>query len=105
MIKYNYTEENRIEFKEIHNEDSFTHGFIKPDDEQELIDSGVDIAEYIEPEKTKDQLRGEVLAELKALDSSTRLIEGVLLGDQYSIDKLAENESFKIDLREKLAAI
>jgi hypothetical protein len=104
-MKYNYTKSGRIEFKEIHGEDSFTHGNVEPQDEQALIDSGVDIAEYIEPAKTKDELREEVKLALKALDSSTRLIEGVLLGDQESIDTMSENEGIKVELRKKLAAI
>jgi hypothetical protein len=104
-MKYNYTKENRIEFMETHNENSFTQGLIKPKDEQSLIDSGVDIAEYIEPEPTKDELRGEVLAELKALDADKRTLEGAILGDKYSIDRLKKAEGLKADLRKKLAAI
>jgi hypothetical protein len=105
MITYNYTEDGRIEFKEVHSADSYTQGFIKTEDEQSLIDSGVDIAEYIEPEKTKHELREEVKLALKALDSSPRLIEGVLLGDQESIDTMSENEGIKVELRKKLKAI
>tara|TARA_R110002167_G_scaffold45515_5_gene136743 strand:+ start:7592 stop:7909 length:318 start_codon:yes stop_codon:yes gene_type:complete len=78
---------------------------LAPEKSQEIIDSGVEIAPYAEPVKTTEQLRGEVIAELSALDASPRLIEGVLLGNKYSIDKLAENESLKAVLRDKLAAI
>jgi hypothetical protein len=105
MSKYSYTKENRIEFKEIHSGDSFTHGFINPEDEHALINSGVDIAEYMKPQVTNEELRGEVLAELKALDADTRTIEGAILGDEHSIDKIKKAEKFKIRLRKKLAKI
>jgi hypothetical protein len=59
MIKYKYTEEGKIEFREIHSKDCQTIGFIKPENEQALIDSGADIAEYIKPEKTLDDVRAE----------------------------------------------
>jgi hypothetical protein len=67
MISYNYTRLNLIEFKEIHNENSFTHGLIKPEDEKELIDSGVDIVAYVEPVKTIEQLQGEAVSAMESI--------------------------------------
>jgi hypothetical protein len=69
--------------------------------------SWIDESEVIlpKPKLTKDELRGEVLAELKALDADTRTIEGAILGDEYAIDKIKKAEKFKIRLRKKLAKI
>jgi aspartate carbamoyltransferase regulatory subunit len=66
-MKYNYTKENRIEFKEVHSEDSFTQGLIKIKDEQALINSGVDIAEYIKPVKTINQIQDEAISAMESI--------------------------------------
>ena len=66
MIEYKYTKEGGIGFIETHSEDSQTNGFIKQIDEQELIDSGVAIAPYIEPVKTLEQLQDESVAAMDA---------------------------------------
>ena len=108
MKEYKYDKEGAIFWTIQNPEDSKTisRPFLSGSAEyQEIIDSGVEIAPYVEPVKTPEQLRAEVIAELVALDAYPRLIEGALLGDQYSIDKLAKNEGLKIDLRKKLAAI
>ena len=55
------TEEGRIKFFEQHDNDSSTNGFIKMEDEQALIDSGVEIAPYVEPVKTLGQLQDEAV--------------------------------------------
>lgn len=61
MKKYSYTESGRIRFIEQHDADSSTNGLIKVADEQALIDSGVEIATYVEPVKTLEQLQGEAV--------------------------------------------
>lgn len=61
MIEYKYTKEGRISFVEKHSEDSSTNGFVRLEDEQSIIDSGVEIAPYVEPVKTLDQLQDEAV--------------------------------------------
>lgn len=58
--KYNYTEDGLIQFSRHCGEGSETNGFITDFREmQELIDSGVEIAPYVEPAKTLDDIRAE----------------------------------------------
>lgn len=61
MIKYNYTAEGYIQFFEKHNENSSTNGFYRvgTDKFNELIEQGVEIAPYVEPVKTLDDIRAE----------------------------------------------
>ena len=70
---------------------------------QELIDSGVEISPYIEPVKTADQLRDEIITELASLDPTIRMLTDKMDGDQWAIDKIAENKAAQVLLREKLA--
>ena len=72
---------------------------------QELIDSGVEISPYIEPVKTADQLRDEIITELASLDPTIRMLTDKMDGDQWAIDKIAENKAAQVLLREKLAAL
>jgi hypothetical protein len=104
MNNYKYLEDGEVRASSCNN-GSETIWTISGVELESLVDSGVDITAYVKPEKTKNQLRGEVKLALKALDSSPRLIEGVLLGDQESIDTMSENEGIKIELRKKLKAI
>tara|TARA_R110000851_G_scaffold272661_2_gene425400 strand:+ start:12040 stop:12477 length:438 start_codon:yes stop_codon:yes gene_type:complete len=62
MKTYRYTKEYRIEFKEVYGQNSFSMGLIEKKDEQALIDSGVDVEEYIEPVKSIEQLQGEAIS-------------------------------------------
>ena len=71
----------------------------------ELIDSGVEISPYIEPVKTADQLRDEIITELASLDPTIRMLTDKMDGDQWAIDKIAENKAAQVLLREKLAAL
>tara|TARA_R110000850_G_scaffold132460_1_gene253523 strand:- start:271 stop:708 length:438 start_codon:yes stop_codon:yes gene_type:complete len=62
MTTYAYTKERRIEFMKIHSEDSYSQGFIKPENEQAIIDSGVEIVAYIHQVKTIEQLQSEAIS-------------------------------------------
>jgi hypothetical protein len=105
-IKYNYDKDGLIHFVERHSEDSQTNGFIRdPERVQELLDSGVEIAPYVEPVKTADQLKAEVVQELKSLDASPRTLANALLGDQWDIDELKRLEAEKVVLRDKLKSL
>jgi len=102
-ITYNYDKDGLIRFVEQHSEDSQTNGFIRdPDKVQELLDSGVEIEPYVEPVKTLEQLKAEVVQELKSLDASPRTITEALLGDQWAIDEIKRLEAEKVILRDKL---
>ena len=106
MIKYNYTKEGMIQFVDQHDSNSQTNGFVRdPEKVQALIGSGVEIAPYVEPVKTADQLRAEVIAELASLDPTIRMLTDKMDGDQWAIDKIAENKAAQVLLREKLAAL
>lgn len=61
MIKYNYTAEGHIQFFEQHSENSSTNGFYRvgTDKFNELIEQGVEIAPYVDPVKTLDDIRAE----------------------------------------------
>lgn len=61
MIKYNYTSEGHIQFFEQHDKNSSTNGFyrIGTDKFNELIERGVEIAPYVEPVPTIDDIRAE----------------------------------------------
>lgn len=103
MIKYNYTKDGLILFVDQHDTNSQTNGFIRdPEKIQELIDSGVEIAPYVETVKTPEQLRSEVEQELKSLDASPRMLTEAILGGQWAIDELERLESEKVILREKM---
>jgi hypothetical protein len=104
MIKYNYTAEGHIQFFEKHNENSSTNGFYRvgTDKFNELIEQGAEIAPYVEPVKTPEQLKAEVVQELKSLDASPRTLANALLGDQWAIDELKHLEAEKVVLRDKL---
>ena len=67
MKEYEYTKEGRISFIEKHNEDSQTNGFIRLEDEQALIDSGVKIASYVAPVKTLEQLQQEAVSVMASI--------------------------------------
>ena len=62
MIKYNYTKDGLIQFFRDNDDGSSTNGFIKSEDEQALIDSGVEITLYVEPVKTLGQLQDEAVS-------------------------------------------
>lgn len=105
-IKYHYDKGGLVRFVEKHSEDSQTNGFIRDLEKvQELLDSGVEIAPYVEPVKTADQLKAEVVQELKSLDASSRTITEALLGDQWAIDELKRLEAEKVILRDKLKSL
>lgn len=61
MVKYNYTKAGNIEYLDRHSESSFTSGeYIAGTDKfNELIEYGAEIAPYIEPVKTLDDIRFE----------------------------------------------
>tara|TARA_R100000541_G_scaffold30953_4_gene39900 strand:- start:445 stop:789 length:345 start_codon:yes stop_codon:yes gene_type:complete len=60
MIKYNYTKDGLIQFFDKHSEESSTNGFIRDAEKiKTLIDSGVEIAPYVEPVKTLYDIRQE----------------------------------------------
>ena len=106
MKKYNYTKDGLMQFFEQHNEESSTNGFIlDPEKVQTIIDTGVEIAPYIAPVKTNDQLIAEIDLELTSLDATPRMLSGALLGDQYSIDKLKGIEVKQSALRESRRAL
>ena len=105
MKEYSYTESGRIKFIDKHDDNSSTNGIIKNAEEQALIDSGVDIAPYVAPIKTNDQLIAEIDLELTSLDATPRMLSGALLGDQYSIDKLKDIELQQAALRDKRKAL
>ena len=94
MIKYNYTKENRIQFFEQHDADSSTNGFIKPEDEQTLIDSGVEIAPYVEQVKTIDDIR----AERDSLLASNVDIYTPLWWSELSVSKKAKVKAYRQEL-------
>jgi hypothetical protein len=62
MKTYSRTKDETIQLRETNSDGSESMGFIKPEDEQALIDSGVDISEYIEPVKTIEQLQSEAIS-------------------------------------------
>ena len=68
-------------------------------------DAGIEIAPYVEPVKTAEQLKAEVVQELKSLDASPRTITEALLGDQWAIDELKRLEAEKVILRDKLNSL
>tara|TARA_R110000824_G_scaffold257939_1_gene446850 strand:+ start:1043 stop:1360 length:318 start_codon:yes stop_codon:yes gene_type:complete len=70
-----------------------------------LIDSGAEIAPYVELVKTVDQLRAEVITALNGLDPTIRMLTDKMDGDKWAIDKIAENKAAQVLLREKLAAL
>lgn len=60
MIKYSYTKEGLIKFFQQHDKDSSTNGFVRdPEKVKALINSGVEIAPYVEPVKTLDDIRAD----------------------------------------------
>jgi len=104
--KYHYDKDGLIHFVEQHSEDSQTNGFVRdPKKVQELIDSCAEIAPYIEPVKTTEQLKAEVAKELKSLDATPRTITEALLGYQWAIDELKRLEAEKVILRDKLNSL
>tara|TARA_R110000824_G_C14943060_1_gene650072 strand:+ start:372 stop:692 length:321 start_codon:yes stop_codon:yes gene_type:complete len=106
MIKYKYSETGLVCFSEQHSNNSYTNGVIRDGNAvQSLINSGVEIAPYIEPSKSTDQLRAEVIAQLNSLDPTIRMLTDKMDGDQWAIDKIAENKAAQVLLREKLAAL
>lgn len=67
MIEYNYTKNGRIQFFKHDDNNSSTNGFVKSEDQQSLINSGVSVAPYIEPIKTLEQLQQEALAAINSI--------------------------------------
>ena len=61
MKTYSRDKDEIIRFNDVHNSESSTNGIISNKDKQGVIDSGVDIAPYIEPVKTLDQLQSEAV--------------------------------------------
>jgi hypothetical protein len=59
MIKYSYRSDGLINSHEQHSKDCSTVGVVDSEQQQELIDSGVDITDYIKPAKTLDDVRAE----------------------------------------------
>lgn len=106
MIEYYYDKNGLINFVEKHSENKQTSGIIRDkNNADKLIDSGVEIAPYVEPVKSTEQLKAEVAQELKSLDASPRTITEALLGDQWAIDELKRLESEKVILRDKLKSL
>jgi len=106
MIEYYYDKNGLIHFVEKHSENKQTSGIIRDkNNADKLIDSGVEIAPYVEPVKTAEQLKSEVEQELKSLDASSRTLSNALLGDQWAIDELKRLEAEKVILRDKLQAL
>lgn len=81
MIKYTYTESSAIQFFEQHDKDSSTNGFVSdPEKVQAIIDSGVEIAPYIEPVKTVEQLQAEALDAInKTVEAECQSLTGTKL--------------------------
>tara|TARA_R110000851_G_scaffold163201_1_gene307006 strand:+ start:339 stop:689 length:351 start_codon:yes stop_codon:yes gene_type:complete len=71
----------------------------------ELIESGVEIAPYVEPVKTLEQLIAEIDLELSALDATPRMLSGALMGDQWAKDQIADSEIKQSALRESRRAL
>ncbi|MEH6465972.1 MAG: hypothetical protein V7771_19020 [Shewanella psychromarinicola] len=71
----------------------------------ELIKSGVEIAPYVEPVKTLEQLIAEIDLELSALDATPRMLSGALMGDRWAKNQIADNEIKQSALRDKRRAL
>lgn len=103
--EYSYTNSGPVDFIEPTGNGYITGQVVEPEKIQELIDSGVEIAPYVEPVKTAEQLKAEVVQDLKSLDASPRMITEAFLGDQWAIDELKRLEAEKVILRDKLNSL
>ena len=105
MKKIRYNSKGGIDCDIIH----VVHGNIPSTlnalDSQKVIDSGVEIAPYIVPVKTNDQLIAEIDLELASLDATPRMLSGALMGDMWAKDQIADNEVKQSALRDKRKAL
>ena len=105
MKNYRYNRLNTIDCDIDHDIHGVIPATLTPEESQKVIDSGVEIAAYVEPVKTNDQLIAEIDDELTSLDATPRMLSGALMGDQWSIDKLKDLEDKQTALRGKRKAL
>ena len=98
MIKYNRTKSGRIQFIDKHDENSETNGFIKIQDEQALINSGVEIAPYVAPVKTLEQLQQEAVSAMaSAVIAECRSGTGKLYFSDLNSASMYANAAIQLD--------
>lgn len=97
-MKYSYTKEGLIGFHNQISADSYQQGFIDSNDVADLINSGVDIAPYIEPVKSLNQLQQEAVAAMaSAVIAECRSGTGKLYFSDLNSASMYANAAIQLD--------